>query len=53
MTREEKIKKIMEMSLEISLLANPSDDEIDNLYRETKKYLKMYKALLREDEEDE
>ena len=54
MTREEKIKKLFEMNLEIFLLTNPRDEEINNLYRDMKKYLiKAREMFKKEDEENE
>ncbi len=45
MSREEKLKAIMEMSLEIALLTDATDEEIDKLYIQTKVSLSAVKEL--------
>lgn len=55
MSREEKLKAIMEMSVEIALLTDATDEEIDKLYIQTKVSLCALKELkgIKESEEGE
>lgn len=55
MTRDEKLKKIMEMSIEIVKLTKATDEEINKLYLETKLMLEVTrkKVMEMEDEENE
>ena len=45
MTREEKIKGILEMSMKCIEMLKPSDDEIDKLYIQTKIYYESIKDV--------
>lgn len=51
MSREEKLNKILEMSIEIVKLQNEkiSEDEIDDVYIKTKFMLETLKELKKED----
>lgn len=51
MTREEKLNKILEMSVEIVKLQNDeiSEDEIDDVYIKTKFVLETLKELKKKD----
>lgn len=50
MTREEKITGILEMSGKVIEMLNPSDDEIDELYIQTKIYYESIKDVKGGDE---